>query len=281
MNKKPVSAIIAAIALLNGVSAFAATEEACYFSNLSNNWDTVYGTPHYASNGGIYFTDGNIHISSLPYGMINEGDIYDICCYNGRIYYTTGPEGSDISMPIKIYSCDIYGGNNILLADNAEAYGAAFIIDNVLYYQEYRSTPGYGPEGYNGGVSRIDLSNLSWKRIVSGGVWLTYCDGDYAYYTDHSNIYAAVDVNGNYVIDIDPGSDEYAYDVFIKGDRTYYILDGGLYERTRNGGNVRLICTVPENSHINNISSNYVYYSQLVRRPGRVNMVAVTNRVDR
>ena len=281
--KKAWVTVLAAVAVLQASAAMAANEETSYFSNMSNYWDEVYVTPHYASNGGILFENGNIGVTELPYGMMNDGDIYKICCYNGRIYYMTGPEGSDIPYPVKIYSCDMNGGNNILLADNVAAYGGAFIVDNVLYYQEYVSDFDNGPQGYDGGVTRINLSDLSWKKIVTGCVELKYCDGKYAYYHQYrsGDAYGAVDVNGNYSYNMDKNNDEYQYDVFIKGDSTYYISGNTLYKRQRNGGNARVICSVPSHSGINNVSSNYIFYSQLSRVPGSLNMVAFANRVSR
>ena len=242
-------------------NTFAAGEETSYFSNLSSNWGDAYTTFFYASNGGIFFKDGNVHVNPLPYGLMDQGEIYSICCYNEKLYYSTGPEGSDISEPVKIYSCDMNGQNNRLLADNVSAWSDIYIVDNVLYYTAYSSRIGEGPQGYDGGIYRINLNDLSWKKLVSGGVYMEYCDGDYVYYTNYSTIYDAIDVNGNNVVNISPDSDEYQLGLFIKGNKVYYISDDYLYERDRNGGNPRRICIIPEYSEINNVTENYVYYS--------------------
>lgn len=280
MNKK-IYATVCMLGLIGGTNAFAANEETCYFSNLSNYWDTVYVTPHYASNGGIVFINGNVNVSGLPYGMMNEGDIYKICCYNGRIYYITGTEGSDVQEPVKIYSCDMNGENNILLADNAMAYSTAYIVDNVLYYQEYETVTNEGVQGYAGGISKINLYDLSWEKIVTGHADFTYCDGEYVYYRIYGVGNYAIDVNGNNVYDINPYSDEYDQDLIIKGNRVYYIDNRRLYERIRNGGDMRFICNVPQSTYINNVSSNYIFYSTVKSVSWRDNMVAVTNRIKR
>ena len=263
-----------------GLSVSEADNEVYRFSNLSNDGETVYVTPHYASNGGIVFEDGNIHVTPLPNGIINEGDIYKICCYKGRLYYATGLEGSDIPEPTKIYACDMNGSNNVLIADDVKEYGEAFIVDDILYYDAYRSTAYDGPSGYDGGITRIELNDLSKKKIFTGAAELKYCDGEYAYYMGFDSTYGAVPVNGGESVSQSPENDEYSYEVYLDGDKVYYISGNVLYERDRNGGNERTICAVPDNSHINNVSSEHVYYSQFVSVPGRSNMIALANRVD-
>ena len=265
--KKLLLVVAMLVSLLTSQTTFAAGEEPNYFSNLSSNWGNVYTTFYYGSNGGIFFKDGNVHVNPLPYGLMDQGQIYSICCYHEKLYYSTGPEGSDIPQPVKIYSCDMNGQNNILLADNASAWTDIYIVDNALYYTAYSSRIGEGAQGYNGGIYRINLNNLSWKLLVDGNVTMEYCDGDYLYYTNYFNIYAAVDVNGSRVVSIDRNSDEFDYSLFIKGDKVYYISDNGLYVRNRNGGNVRKICNVSGYSDINNVTENYIYYSNIQKCP--------------
>lgn len=267
--KKTLFTTLAALAAASTIlTASAAQEECTYFSSLSSDWGTVYTTDFYGSNGGITFTDGNVHVNSLPYGLMDQGLIYTICCYKGKLYYSTGPDGSDIPEPVKIYSCDLNGQNNRLLADNATAWSDIFIIDDELYYGAYHSEPSYGAQGYYGGIYKINLNNLQWKKIVSGDVELTYCDGDYAYFTNHRDIYAAIDTNGYNTVAITPNCDEFNYNIWLKGNYAYYISGTGLYVRTKNRTDSKKLCTVPQNSYlqisnISNITENYIYYSTI------------------
>jgi hypothetical protein len=274
--KKTITGILAAAAAIATISsaAYAAGEETNYFSDVDAYWDSVYTTHIIGTNGGDTYGYGNVNLNLLPYGLKDQGRIYTFCFYNNKLYYSTGFEGSDINYPARIYSCDIDGKNNRLLADNVEPWSQAFIIDNVLYYEAYNSDPWEGPKGYVGGVYKINLNNLSWKKIVTGKVILNYCDGDYAYYTIVDGMYnAAIDVNGKRWVAIDENSDECKREwmmsnVWIKGNNTYYVSGNGIYVRPKNGGDSRLICKVDNyyyyydyGIYIRNITENYIYYS--------------------
>ena len=277
MNKKWTTILSAVIIATNAVfvtnnnTAVAyQSGEASYFSTISNYWDTTYHVPHFASNGGFIWMEGNVELTSLPYGMMDEGAIYTICCYNNKIYYSTGMGDGDIDVPTKIYSCDMNGQNNVLLADNAVAYNDAIIIDNTLYYQEYATYNSYSVQGYNGGISKINLNDLSWQKLVDGNVSMNYCDGEYVYYVNNNNgMYCAIDVNGQNVIEMSPYIDEYndtdtySKGHFIKGDKVYYIDGNALYEKSLNQWMQRKISTVPYNSRVINVSSNYIYYATI------------------
>lgn len=235
-------------------------EEESYFGFITNHGETTYITSHYQSNGGFVWMDGNVETSFLPYGMMNEGVIYTACCYGNKIYYSTGVDGSDIDMPTKIYSCDMNGQNNVLLADNAVAYNDAIIVDNVLYYQEYRSYVDYGVQGYNGGISKINLNDLSWQKLVDGNVSMSYCDGEYVYYVNNNNnMHCAIDINGQNVVEMNPYIDEFTYH-FIKDDKVYYLSGNAIYEKDLNYWKQKKIATVPYNSEICNVSDDYIYY---------------------
>jgi hypothetical protein len=273
--KKSIKQILAAVPiaiLAMSSAAYAAGEETNYFSDVDGYWGSVYTTHIIGTNGGDTYGNGNVTVNMLPYGLKDQGRIYRFCFYNDKLYYLTGPDGSDIDYPARIYSCDINGKNNRLLADNAEPWSEVFIIDNVLYYDAYDSVSWGGPQGYDGGIYRINLNNLSWKKIVSGKVSLTYCDGDYAYYIVGNNwdTAAAIDVNGNHQVAVNIYSDEcvrgWLCEVWIKGNYTYYVSGNGLYVRTKNGYDSRLICKVNNYNHdyglyIRNITENYIYYS--------------------
>lgn len=284
MNKKWSAILAAVVAVPNGAPIINSDtsitrsintssyykEEASYFSVVSNYWDVSYYVPHFGTNGGWVWAEGNIQLTNLPYGMMDEGTIYTICCYNDKIYYSTGIEGGDIDVPTKIYSCDMNGQNNVLLADNAVAYNNAIIIDNVLYYQEYRPYSDYGVQGYNGGISKINLYDLSWQKLVDGNVSINYCDGEYVYYVNNNNgMHCAIDINGQNVIEMTPYIDEYndtgTYDRghFIKGDKVYYIDGNELYEKSLNQWMQQKISTVPYNSRVINVSNNYIYYAKM------------------
>ena len=244
------------------ITASAAVDEPDRFSNVTSNWGNAYTTYFYSSNGGITFRSGNVTANPLPYGLMDHGMVYSICCYNGRLYYSTGPEGSDIGEPVKIYSSGMDGTDNQLIADNAEAWSDIYIVDNVLYYTGYSSSYGYA-KGYDGGIYKINLADKSWSKIVTGDVHMRYCDGDYVYYTDFGNVFAAIDVNGYQVVNMPSEADEFNYDLSIKGNHVYYVSGTAIYTRARGGGSIRKICNVPENSQINSITENYIYYSVL------------------
>ena len=123
--------------------------------------------------------------------------------------------------------------------------------------------------------------------LVDSDMTMTFCDGDYVYYTDYGNTYAAVDINGNNVVNITRDSDEFRYDLFIKGNKVYYISDTGLHVRNRNGGNSKRICSVSDWSDINNVTENYIYYSNVKKVPSvdygdyTLNYIAYANCVSR
>ena len=275
MNKKWTTILVAVVIATNVVfvtnnnTAVAyQSEEASYFSVVSNYWDTTYHVPHFDANGGWIWMEGNVKLSNLPYGMMDEGAIYTICCYNNKIYYSTGMGDGDIDVPTKIYSCDMNGQNNVLLADNAVAYNDAIIIDNVLYYQEYAPHTSGGMKGYNGGISKINLDDLSWQKLVDGNASMNYCDGEYVYYVNNNNgMYCAIDVNGQNVIEMSPWIDEYCSigshqgeGHFIKDDKMYYIDGNILYAKELNQWKQEIIGITPYNSQVINVSNNYIYY---------------------
>lgn len=263
MKKTLISLSVIATSLMLAATANAASEECTEFGVVGSNWGMAYVTDFYGSNGGIRFRYGNINCNYLPYGTVNKGVIYSFCCYNGKIYYMTGYGETDPEYPASIYSCDMFGNNNRLLANNVYPWSDAYIVDNVLYYQEYRSQS-YGAKGYNGGVYRINLNNLSWKKIVDGDVTLRYTDGDYVYYSSTTGT-AAVSNDGSRWIRTNSSSDEYRYDYKVRGNKTYYISGNYIYEKTRNGGNATKLCSIAGKEYvsIDCITESYLYYTSL------------------
>lgn len=276
--KKIIGMLVLISILFVSFNVSAAYEECTQFDYADSNWGTVYVTSRYGSNGGYYFAKGNVDINPLPYGMIDLGYIYKFSCYNGRIYYMTGPEGSYITEPVSIYSCDMNGNDNVLIANNVSAWSEAFIVDNVLYYEGFYSIPGDGVQGYYGGIYRVNLGDCTWKKIVDGRAELEYCDGDYVYFKTYvtnpynfKNTYSyfAVDVNGYSCISMPEDCDEFSDNLFtrIRGNKTYYISNNALYEKTRNSGNVKKICDVPKSTFIHSVTSSYIYYTILSEYP--------------
>lgn len=272
--------MLVVIGIFSGNFAFAAMEEPHRFSYVDDYYDLVYTTDYYGTNGGIRFSGGNVNISSLPYGTMNLGEIYSFCVYGDRIYYLTAECGSDWS-PACIYSCNMLGGDNVLIADNACNFSNCYIVDGVLYYDAfYSQRDGYDDfyPGYYGGIYKINLNDCSWAKLVSGFTQLTYCDGDYIYYyvglQQNGNNCYAVSADGSVTYNMSGDIDEYSDYYFLKGNVAYYIYNSGIRQRARNVKNFYStlkteINDISELLHDNilNVTSRYIYYGDLLTIP--------------
>lgn len=239
--KKLLSAFVLTVFLVSlfSVNVFAAYESPVNFSNVYNYDDKVYTTEFYGTNGGITFRKGNIDICSLPDSVLSSlggNNVWNFCCYNNKIYYLAGAPASDI-IPAGIYSCNMDGSGITMLADNASNYSNVYIVDNVLYYDAYKSQEWMYPDyqGYYGGIYSINLENLSWKKITADYAYICYCDGDYIYYRDGGDYYYAITTEGTNKMRVDGNCDECArYDGVLKGDTFYYIQNGSMFIRSKN-----------------------------------------------
>lgn len=273
--------IIIGICSINPV--FAAIEEPHKFSCVDDYYDLVYTIDYYGTNGGINFTGGNVNVSGLPYGMMNLGNIYSFCIYGDRIYYLTAQQASDW-VPAHIYSCNMLGGDNVLIADNASNFSNCYIVDGVLYYDAFYSEM-YGPnydyfyKGYYGGIYKINLNDYGWAKLVSGYAQLTYCDGDYIYYyvglqQNDDNCYA-VSVDGSVTYQMSRYIDEYDDFYFLKGNVAYFIQHADMYQKERNTSfryNSKLVSEINGTTDVSkdsllNVTSRYIYYCDLIQVP--------------
>lgn len=131
--KKLLCAVLAAVAVLSTVSAFAATEDPVEFSTVDEMNGQVYVAQYFSTQQGLYFKGANVTTRSIPYSALKFSTT-QFCCYGNRFYYMNNEPWDG---PSKIYSCDANGRNEIVIADNAYSGTAAFIVDNNLYYTAY------------------------------------------------------------------------------------------------------------------------------------------------
>ena len=272
--KKLLCAALAAMAAVPTVSAFAATEDPVEFSTVDEMNGQVYVAPFSDMHqGGLKFIGENVNITSVPQGMLSNGATW-FCCYDNRFYYLD----MDYNLG-NIFSCDKNGNNPILIADNASAGEAVFIVDNNLYYTAYSSLwdegYDYGRE-YYGGIYKINLATGDWQRLVTDSDAIMYfCDGDYVYYqTLSNNGYYSIDTNGNYCHYANSYDDEFGYNHFssyydewtsyaLTGRTTYFIdANSVLYSKPRNGSGLTYIkgLTPGRGNRILKVTKNYIYY---------------------
>ena len=262
--KKIITLTLVIILLFQSITVLAAYEECTEFAQVCEYNGNVYSTYYAGSNGGLRYKGNGFIIHSLPYGMMDEGLIYSFCFYNDKIYYMTGENGSDTMYPAKIYSCDLSGANNVLIADNVEAWSKVFIVDNILYYQAYQTYGlDYRIQGRTGGVYKINLEDLSWYKIPNTDeAKLYYCDGDYAYCKKNNNYYAMGCFEFDWV-NVPSWADEYDIDRKIRGNVTFappeapdliFGIERGAYPNYK--GN-------PKMGYIENIQGNNMYLCKI------------------
>ncbi len=274
MKRKPyVVALIFTVCLLcaSFISANAATEECTEFSNVAAYNGIVYTTKRAEGDGGVYFADGNVAANSLPQALLEKEKsesriIWSFCFYNDKIYYLISGDGT-VEIPGEICSCNLDGTNNVVLADNAFNGGYACIVDNILYYDAMPENDENYP-GYDGGIYKINLGDLSYQKFSVGEASLAYCDGDNIFYkksnsgtTYPSFKYYKADINGNNVTSVSGDSDEFGYGVIIRGNNSYYVKNNALYVKTRNGYDAKKLADLPGYAHIRNVDDTYVYYT--------------------
>lgn len=272
--KKLLCAVLAAVAVLPTVSAFAATEDPVEFSTVDEMNGQVYVAQYFSTQQGLYFKGANVTTRSIPYSALKFSTT-QFCCYGNRFYYMNMEPCDGIS---KIYSCDANGNDEIMIANNASAGSSAFIVDNNIYYNAYSSvldwTGNYFGREYYGGIYKINLATGDWQRVVTdNNAIMRFCDGDYIYYEiiGDSSGYYKIDTNGNYCSYADYYADEFAYNKYeynissyrLTGRRMYYIdKNDTLYSKTRNGGDLHQIKRIETgmSSDIVKVTKNYIYY---------------------
>ena len=162
--KKLLCAVLAAVAVLSTVSAFAATEDPVQFSTVDEMNGQVYVAPFSDTWQDLYFKGGNIKLNLIPQIMLKYIYPY-FCSYNDRFYYMDGD--SEIT---KIYSCDRNGNNDFLIADKVLGKESVYIVDNILYYTAYSSKWDYDNKysrQYYGGIYKVNLITGEWQRVVT------------------------------------------------------------------------------------------------------------------
>ncbi len=260
------------LVLLFSINVFAAYEAPVRFADVYNYGDKVYTIEFWGTNGGITYKGANTDISNLPENIWDEGswsNIYSFCCYNDKIYYLKGEDAS-IVVPASIYSCNMDGSGITILADNASNFSNVYIVDNILYYDAY-TTPEWDMDyynGYYGGIYSINLENLSWQKISDkkyADLW--YCDGDYVYYKiGHEGPCYATSTDGTKTLYVSQWCDEFLEDVYVKGNLTYYVKNGDLYVRNKNGWGDRWLAKVPSGQFVSvsSVTDNNIYCTNFV-----------------
>ena len=273
--KKLLCAVLAAVAAVPTVSAFAATEDPVQFSTVDEMNGQVYVAQNSGPQQGLYFKGANVTTNSIPYPALKFSNT-EFCCYGNRFYYMNNEPWDG---PSKIYSCDANGRNEIVIADNAYSGTAAFIVDNNLYYTAYSSIWDWDynlyDREYYGGIYKINLATGDWQRVVSdNNAIMRFCDGDYIYYEiiNSSSDYYRIDTNGNYCSYANYYDDEFAYNKYgynlssyaLTG-RTMYFTDntGTLYSKTRNGGDLKQLKRIESDmgSYIVKVTKKHIYYT--------------------
>ena len=185
------------------------------------------------------------------------------------MYYLKGEDAS-IIVPASIYSCNMDGSGITILADNASNFSNVYIVDNILYYDAY-TTPEWDMDyynGYYGGIYSINLENLSWQKISDkkyADLW--YCDGDYVYYKiGHEGPCYATSTDGTKTLYVSQWCDEFLEDVYVKGNLTYYVKNGDLYVRNKNGWGDRWLAKVPSGQFVSvsSVTDNNIYCTNFV-----------------
>ena len=270
--KKLLCAVLAAVAVMPTVSAFAATEDPVEFSTVDEMNGQVYVAPFSDNWQERYFKGGNIKLNLIPQIMLKYTCPY-FCSYNDRFYYMD--RDSEIT---KIYSCDKNGNDDFLIADKVLGNWSVCIVDNILYYTAYSSRWDYGnkySQQYYGGIYKVNLITGDWQRVVTDdNAVMYYCDGDYIYYAVGGSYYR-IDTNGNYCNYANFNDAEFDY--YYKDDynilsyvftgRAIYYIDNNtnaLYSKARKGSDLEQLKRIvgsPMGSYVIKVTKKYIYYT--------------------
>lgn len=246
MNKL-ISMMIVFVMSFMSISAFAAYEAPVKFDMVYNYENKVYTTYYEGGEGGETFKRGNVNVYTVPVEREYSYKVWNFCFYNNKIYFLAGEVGSE-ALPACIYSADADGGNIRLLADNASSFSNVYIVDNILYYDAYVSIGRPLYEGHYGVIQAIDLTNLSWRKIVGkSNLKMSYCDGDFAYYRiGYDGPCYATSTDGRRTIMVSEYCDEFNVENIVKGNQTYFLYNGNVYVRERNGNGGTWLGSVPD-----------------------------------
>lgn len=254
--KKTISLILVLILSLSVISttAFAAYEAPVQFAPAYNYGSELFARSYFRAGGGInYFRSdrGLTGINDRASGHL----VNSFCFYKDKCYFLADCSTGGMASPGAIYSCNLDGSGLRRLANNAaDVQGHITIVDNYLYYAAFDSNNGMSDyEGYPGGIYRINLTDLSYKKISNDGATIYHCDGDYIYYTANNDFHA-IRTNGTGKMRINPNCDEFRTlnwgtadynNIYLKGNKCYYTYANNLYVRNRNGGGDKCIGTIP------------------------------------
>ena len=264
MKKKMlfIVSIVFMLSVFVGSTALASSNRIQEFARLKYDGEKVWTVGECWD--GMPFAYGNVEVRQLPYGMQNQGKIYKFCFYNGRIYYLTGQ--ADYDAPEKIYSCNAWGGDNVLIADGVSPYSFVYIVDNCLYYSAYESSIYTEYKGYTGGIYKINLGNYSWQCLSTGGTYLLYCDGEYVYFDTYDGNCYIMDTNGNNVQWSNGHLDEFRQSYYkICGDYVYYERGSSIYRKLKDievTGSYFMSSGISSDDYfiIEDVRENYVVY---------------------
>lgn len=222
--------------------------------------------------------------NDLPYGLHNLGTIYSFTCYNGYIYYLTGPVGTDDS-PCSIYRCNMDGKNNIYIASNAYSDSTCYIVNDFLFY----TTAEFNGEVLKKqGVAKINLQTGEYNQIyqADGLIYIKYCNGNDLYikynYPDKQSF--CIDNNGNLQYSVSDDEIEIINDCLING-QAYKFYDGAIYQYDREK-NSKWLFNIPrvigeytvnqDFGCVENVLNNKIYYRISLKIPPRVHSIINT-----
>ncbi len=259
-----------------GLQSFAASEEPIQFAKAYNYGSNIYYADWETNSGwGVaYFRneEGTIMLSDMVKGLPERGtrgtfDILRLCFYNNKFYFLAADYDWEFSprygWPGNIYSCDPDGGGLTLLAENVGCLSEIIIVNHMLYYSG-PGTSSMDSSGLEGGLYAIDLNDLSVKKFCDDqSVVLHYCDGNYAYFSQHNTATKNTEnyiirTNGTGKMQSDKTQDDLEPGGIRRGNYVYYISEGQLYVRNLNSRSSTHLRSLSSNLFLLSITSDYI-----------------------
>ncbi len=284
--KKLISFTLSVVLLISfcSTSAFAAYEAPVQFAPAYNYGTELFSRSYFHIGGGINYFRSDRGLTKLDdriYGLPWDSSVDSFCFYKDKCYFLAGCTSDAMAIPGSIYSCNLDGSGLRKLANNASyTEGHITIVDNYLYYAAFDSNNGMTDvQGYAGGIYRINLNDLSYKKLTSDRATIYYCDGDYIYYGANNRCYA-IRTDGTGKVQVNPDCDEFKNlywnpdynNFYLKGNHLYYTYNNNLYVRNKNGGNARYLGTIPrtywEDCVILAVTDDYVLCAENYFRNG-------------
>lgn len=229
----------------------------------------LYNNKLYCSyNPAIYGFVNEEICNELPYGLHNLGHIYSFTCYNGYIYYLTGPLGSD-SPICSIYRCDMDGKNNVYIASNAYSISECYIANNYLFYTTKEDE-----------INRINLQTGEYDQIYTtdANISLKYYDGNNLYinaYKRSEQQSFCIDNNGEQQHNI-PNGEPITFNDCMNDGYAYKFYDGAVYRYDRDNNSTWLFnipraigeyAVCQDVGRVENVLNNKIYYKISLRIP--------------